>query len=304
MECLHRLRLEKPCKRNYNRKRNRKVCWNKVGSSKTRLLISKDPCCITKNTWEKNQIKDLIYFNCFFKDDALTSWQHSSYVKQLRCYIYGTYNTDRGKPSKDKRRQYQYVYVYIHIEWGVIRYTRSWPPSETRIIKRKTRKEKLDLQKWNVCRSTAPFSACFWSGEISRLCDWALVQLWESAELRFPVDLVIWHVVLYCSGLVPPLEKSRWKGLFEESQDDVGQVVCYINDSTVCHLESLHGFWEFIPGRQISRVGEGTYSFHPWVYWPKNLHVGEEPSQGSHGTRGARGFNRTDPSRLIIHPRD
>ena len=78
MECLHRLRLEKPCKRNYNRKRNRKVCWNKVGSSKTRLLISKDPCCITKNTWEKNQIKDLIYFN-FFKDDALTSWQHSSF---------------------------------------------------------------------------------------------------------------------------------------------------------------------------------------------------------------------------------
>ena len=34
------------------------------------------------------------------------------------------------------------------------------------------------------------------------------MQLWESAELRFPVDLVIWHVVLYCSGLVPPPQKG------------------------------------------------------------------------------------------------
>jgi hypothetical protein len=63
--------------------------------------------------------------NNFARKDKIRKMMSLSYVKQLRCYIYGTYNTDRGKPSKDKRRQYQYVYVYIHIEWGVIRYTRS-----------------------------------------------------------------------------------------------------------------------------------------------------------------------------------
>ena len=86
------------------------------------------------------------------------------------------------------------MYINIYSK-RVIRYARSWND----VLKHGSQNQNLKncksaTMEW-LSVNCSFFSACFWPGEISQRFDWALMQLLESAELRVPVDLVIWHFV-------------------------------------------------------------------------------------------------------------
>ena len=103
------------------------------------------------------------------------------------------------------------MYIYIYSK-RVIRYARSW----NNVLKHGSQKTKIwkteNLQRWNGCRSTAPFSACFWSGEISQRF---LTELWcscwnlQSYDFQLTLSSGISFVLL---RLGPPHPQKGWEG--------------------------------------------------------------------------------------------
>ena len=82
--------------------------------------------------------------------------------------------------------------------------------SETRIT------EKQNLKNWKsatmerLSLNCSFFCLLLVRGDFSSFFDWALMQLLESAKLRFPVDFVIWHFV--CAAQVgSPHPQKGWE---------------------------------------------------------------------------------------------
>ena len=168
-----------------------------------------------------------------------------------------------------KRRPYQYVYIYI-VKGSYdtrARETTFWNTDH-----RKPKSEKLKIcNDGTVVAQLLLFLLASGPGRF-------LNVFWLSFDAvvgicKVTISSWLCHLAfrLCCSGWVPPFEKSSCKGLFEESQDDIGRVVCYVNNSALCHLESALGFWESVSRWQVSRVGGRPYSCYPWIHRPKDF---------------------------------